>query len=79
MKSSLAAVKRQRFPARASWRVLGLFILGLGRAVSNGGTLVRGGCFLVQCDQMAVLFIPYLATDKNEISSKEQKKYFAKY
>ena len=30
MKSSLAAVKRQRFPARASRRVLGLFILGLG-------------------------------------------------
>ena len=53
--------------------MLGLFILGLGRAVSNGGTLDRGGCFLVQCDQMAVLFIPYLATDKNEISPKEQK------
>ena len=30
MKSSLAAVKRQRFPARASQRVRGLFILGLG-------------------------------------------------
>ena len=32
MKSTLAAVKRQRFPARASRRVLGLFILGLGVA-----------------------------------------------
>ena len=30
MKSTLAAVKRQRFPARASLWVLGLFILGLG-------------------------------------------------
>ena len=30
MKSSLAAVKRQRFPARASRQVCGLFILGLG-------------------------------------------------
>ena len=30
MKSSLAAVKRQRFPAQASRRVRGLFILGLG-------------------------------------------------
>ena len=33
MKSSLAAVKRQRFPARASPGVLGLFILGLGQSV----------------------------------------------
>ena len=33
MKSSLAAVKRQRFPARASQRVHGLFILGLGACV----------------------------------------------
>ena len=31
MKSTLAAVKRQRFPAQASQRVLGLFILGLGK------------------------------------------------
>ena len=30
MKSPLAAVKRQRFPARASRQVRGLFILGLG-------------------------------------------------
>ena len=30
MKSTLAAVKRQRFPSQASWRVSGLFILGLG-------------------------------------------------
>ena len=30
MKSSLAAVKRQRFPARASQQMCGLFILGLG-------------------------------------------------
>ena len=32
MKSSLAAVKRQRFPAQAS----GLFILGLGIEVQKG-------------------------------------------
>ena len=30
MKSSLGAVKRQWFPARASRQVQGLFILGLG-------------------------------------------------
>ena len=30
MKSTQVAVKRQRFPARASSQVLGLFILGLG-------------------------------------------------
>ena len=30
MKSSLAAVKRQRFPAQAGRQVRGLFILGLG-------------------------------------------------
>ena len=30
MKSTLAAVKRQRFPSQASRRVHGLFILGLG-------------------------------------------------
>ena len=30
MKSSLAAVKRQMFPAQAGQRVRGLFILGLG-------------------------------------------------
>ena len=30
MKSTLAAVKRQRFPTRASQPVRGLFILGLG-------------------------------------------------
>ena len=30
MKSTLAAVKRQRFPSQASQRVRGLFILSLG-------------------------------------------------
>ena len=30
MKSTLAAVKRQRFPSQASRRVRGLFILSLG-------------------------------------------------
>ena len=35
MKSPLAAVKRQRFPARASHQLRGLFILCLGSIHSN--------------------------------------------
>ena len=35
MKSTLAAVKRQRFPSQASRRVRGLFILGLGSQQKN--------------------------------------------
>ena len=40
MKSTLAAVKRQRFPTRASRRVRGLFILGLGFPL-NGTWVVK--------------------------------------
>ena len=42
MKSSLAAMKRQRFPAQACRRVRGLFILGLGFQHSHKGSRSRG-------------------------------------
>ena len=45
MKSTLAAVKRQRFPSQASRRVRGLFILSLGgrhsSVVSSAPTILR--------------------------------------
>ena len=54
MKSTLAAVKRQRFPARASRQVLGLFILGLGYYINkNNFTLSRSLSLFLFCRKMS--------------------------
>ena len=57
MKSSLAAVKRQRFPARASRRVRGLFILGLGSAMTRqwlGRQKFKKICVCIQGGKLVV-------------------------